>query len=160
MDALLDVITDRPAPTAHGSPVADETPGAEIAPVEDVAPGPLARCRCGGAQTAAVVVDLPTLLGLAEHPGQLPGYGPVPASVARELAADRDWTRWVIDPGTRGLLDVGAHRYRPSDRLRAFVAAAHGRCGFPGCSRPASRCATSAATATTGSPSAAAAERS
>ena len=113
--------------------------------------GGLPRCRCGGAQSAAVVIDLPTLLGLAEHPGALPGYGPIPADLARELAADRDWQRWTRDPGTRRLLDRGAHTYRPSDRLRAFVAAAHGRCGFPGCPNPPP-----AATATTASPSPAA----
>ena len=32
----------------------------------------LPRCRCGGAQTAAVVIDLPTLLGLADRPGRSP----------------------------------------------------------------------------------------
>jgi hypothetical protein len=101
---------------------------------------PLPRCRCGGVQTAAVVIDLPTLAGLAHNAGELPGYGPIPAGIARHLAADRDWQRWVIDPGTRALLDRGAHRYRPSDRLRAHITAAHTRCGFPGCSTPADRC--------------------
>ena len=43
----------------------------------------LPRCSCGGAQTAAVVLDLPTLLGLAENPGEIPGYGPIPAPLAR-----------------------------------------------------------------------------
>ncbi len=32
----------------------------------------------------SVAVDLPTLLGLAENPGQLAGYGAIPASVARK----------------------------------------------------------------------------
>jgi hypothetical protein len=103
---------------------------------------PVPRCRCGGAQTAAVVVDLPTLLGLAERPGELPGYGPVPPGLARELAADRDWVRWVVDPMTRRLLDRGAQTYRPGDRLRRFLAAAYGRCGFPGCNRRADGCDT------------------
>ena len=38
--------------------------------------------------TVNVTIDLPTLLGLAENPGQLSGYGAIPASVARELASD------------------------------------------------------------------------
>ncbi len=38
--------------------------------------------------TISVAIDLPTLLGLAENPGQLAGYGAIPASVARRLAAD------------------------------------------------------------------------
>lgn len=102
----------------------------------------LPRCRCGGAQTAAVVVDLPTALGLAQNPGELPGYGPIPPAMARAMAGDRDWVRWTTDPGTRRLLDRGARRYRPSGRLRAYVAAAARTCGFPGCGRPSDGCDT------------------
>ena len=98
------------------------------------------RCRCGGAQVAAVVLDLPTALGLADNPGELPGHGPIPGRLAREMAIERDWVRWTTDPGTRHLIDRGAHIYRPSDRLRAFVAARDRRCGFPGCGQPAQRC--------------------
>lgn len=130
---------------ADGSPGDDhDSPAGPVARVHGplTRSGAVPRCRCGGAQTAAVVIDLPTLLRLAERPGELPGYGPVPASVARELARDRDWVRWLIDPITRQLLDRGGRTYRPSDRLRRFVAAAHGRCGFPGCSRPADQCDT------------------
>src|SRR3954452_4353239 len=100
----------------------------------------LPRCRCGGAQTAAVVIDLPTLLGLADRPGEIPGYGPIPAPAARAMGADRDWVRWLVDPGTGALLDVGADRYRPGDRLRRFIAARDRRCGFPGCPKPADQC--------------------
>lgn len=34
--------------------------------------------------TVNLTIDLPTLLGLAENPGQLSGYGPIPASVDRK----------------------------------------------------------------------------
>ena len=101
---------------------------------------PLPKCSCGGAQTVGVVVDLPTLLGLADNPGELPGYGPIPPQVARDLAADRDWVRWTVEPGTRALIDRGADRYRPSDRLRAHITAANRTCMFPGCCRPAEQC--------------------
>jgi hypothetical protein len=87
-----------------------------------------------------VVVDLATLLGLADRPGEIPGYGPIPAAVARAMAADRDWIRWTVDPGTGDLLDLGAERYRPGDRLRRYIAARDRRCGFPGCSKPAEQC--------------------
>ena len=100
----------------------------------------LAQCSCGGAQTAAVVVDLPTLLGLADNPGEVPGYGPVPAAMARAMAMNRDWVRWLVDPMTGHLLDEGAQRYRPTDRLRRFIAARDRVCGFPGCPRPAAQC--------------------
>jgi hypothetical protein len=56
------------------------------------------------------------------------------------MAADRDWVRWTTDPGTRQLLDRGARTYRPSERLRAFIAARDRVCGFPGCHRPAHAC--------------------
>jgi hypothetical protein len=35
-----------------------------------------------------VVVPVTTLLGMADHPGELAGYGPIPAGLARELADD------------------------------------------------------------------------
>jgi Domain of unknown function (DUF222) len=98
------------------------------------------KCSCGGAQSAAVVIDLPTLLGLAERPGEIPGYGPIPAPVARAMAADRDWIRWTVHPTTGQLLDRGAKTYRPSDPLRAFVADRDRVCGFPGCNRRAEQC--------------------
>jgi hypothetical protein len=100
----------------------------------------LARCSCGGKQTAAVVIDVGTLLGLADNPGRVPGYGLVPADLARAMAADRDLVRWLVAPDTGELLDVGADTYRPSDRLARFIRARDQRCGFPGCSRPAVSC--------------------
>ena len=106
----------------------------------DEGTGRLPRCTCGGAQTAAVVLDLPTALGLAENPGEIPGYGPIPAPLARQMATERDWVRWTTDPHTGALLDRGARRYRPSDTMRAFIAARDRTCGFPGCNRPAAQC--------------------
>ncbi len=78
-----------------------------------------------------MVIDLPTLLGLADRPGEIPGYGPIPAGAARAMAADGDWVRWLVDPGTGALLDLGAERYRPSDRLRRFIAARTAAAGSP-----------------------------
>ena len=107
------------------------------APADPVA---LPRCCCGGAQTAAVVLDLPTALGLADHPGELPGHGAIPGPLARSLAADRDWVAWTTDPDSRRLLGRGAGCYRPSAALRAFIAARDRTCGFPGCPRQARDC--------------------
>ncbi len=86
------------------------------------------------------MIDLATLLDLADNPGELPGYGPIPASLARELARDRAWRRWVTDPVEGHLLDFGRRVYRPPAQLRDFIAARDQRCRFPGCGQPASRC--------------------
>ena len=100
----------------------------------------LARCSCGGKQTVAVVIDAATLLGLVDNPGRVPGYGLIPADLAREIAADRDFVRWLVHPGTGQLLDVSADTYRPTDRMRRFIAARDQHCGFPGCHRRAETC--------------------
>jgi len=69
-----------------------------------------------------------------DRPGEFPGYGPVPASVARGLAADGTWVRWVTDPTTGALLDAGRRTYRPSVALREFIKARDVYCRFPTCS--------------------------
>lgn len=87
----------------------------------------------------AAVVDLPTLLGLANNPAEIPGYGPISAQIARQLARDAQWERWVTDPGSGHLLDVGRTTYTPPAALRDYLAARDGVCRFPGCSRDASK---------------------
>lgn len=84
-----------------------------------------------------VTVDLPTLLGLAENPGQLAGYGAIPASVARELASDGKWKRFITDPQTGNLLDYGRESYEPPQALKDFLIARDRTCRFPGCRRSA-----------------------
>lgn len=135
-DATSAAGTDDPT-TTRGTSAAETAATSGTTHAPPPVPPPVPRCRCGGAQTAAVVIDLPTLLGLAHNPGEIPGYGPVPATVARELAADRDWERWTTHPHTRALLDRSPLTYRPGRRLRGFIVAAHRTCSFPGCHHPA-----------------------
>ena len=87
--------------------------------------------------TVNVTIDLPTLLGLAENPGQLAGYGPIPAAVARELASDAKWKRFVTEPQTGNLLDFGRESYEPPQHLKDFLIARDRTCRFPGCRRSA-----------------------
>jgi len=84
-----------------------------------------------------VTVDLPTLLGLAENPGQLAGYGAIPASLARSLASDARWRRFITDPTTGALLDYGRESYDPPQALVDFLVARDRTCRFPGCRAPA-----------------------
>jgi hypothetical protein len=87
--------------------------------------------------TVNVTIDLPTLLGLAENPGQLAGYGPIPAAIARELASDAQWKRFITEPQTGNLLDFGRESYQPPQQLKDFLIARDRTCRFPGCRRSA-----------------------
>jgi Domain of unknown function (DUF222)/HNH endonuclease len=89
-----------------------------------------------------VTVALSTLLGVDEQPGELAGHGPIPAALARRLAADESgtWRRLVTDPLTGGLLDYARATYRPPKDLAEFVIARDQTCTFPTCNRRAHRC--------------------
>jgi len=84
---------------------------------------------------AQVIIDLPTLLGLADNPGELAGVGPIPAEVARALAADDGATRrrLVVEPVTGALLDYGASVYRSPTAPTAvtWTTWCHSRTGRP-----------------------------
>lgn len=112
-----------------------------------------------------VVVPLNTLMGGAA-PAELVGHGPIPADLARALAAGGVWQRLVTDPLSGTLLDVGRTRYRPpvamADHVRARTApvavprAAAGSAtstttgpGRPGTGRPARRTCSGSAGPTT-----------
>ena len=86
-----------------------------------------------------VTIDLPSLLGLTDTPGELRGYGAVPASVARELAMSGKWRRFITDPTNGRLIDIGRSSYTPSAALRELIIARDGSCRFPGCAQPPSR---------------------
>ena len=87
--------------------------------------------------TINVTIDLPTALGLAENPGQLAGYGPIPANIARQIAADGRWKRFITDPIKGTLLDYGRETYEPPQDLQDFLIARDRTCRFPGCHQPA-----------------------
>lgn len=89
-----------------------------------------------------VTVPITALLGDDSTPADLAGYGPLPASIARQLAFESSsvWRRLLTDPATGQLLEVGRTRYRPPAALDDFVRARDQRCRIPGCRRPARRC--------------------
>ena len=93
-----------------------------------------------GAPQVQVIVAVGTLLGLDDSPAELAGYGPIPASMARRIAADGDWQRLLTDPHSGALLAVDPTRYRPPASLSALVLARDRTCRFPGCSRPSADC--------------------
>ena len=57
-----------------------------------------------------VAVGATTLLGLDDLPGELVGYGPIPAAMARDLARDGTWRRVLTDPAGH-VLHVDDHTH-------------------------------------------------
>lgn len=119
--------------------------GASPAPCPSPSPGdavPETRPDAGPRVQVQLLIDLPTLLGLANNPAELGGHGPIPPGLARLLAADGTRRRLVTDPLTGSLLDLGRTCYAPSRALREFIRTRDRCCVFPGCRQPAHRCDT------------------
>ena len=118
--------TARSAGTSDGRP-ADDTerdtdldrgpgPGSDDAP-EHAPPGIDIRIR------------LSTLLGHDDHPGEIPGLGPVPADTGRDCVARHRHAEWrfaVTDPAGRLLLGGVTRRRPPITRTRSLPRQAHG----------------------------------
>jgi hypothetical protein len=93
-------------------------------PIQPVTPGkPLIQ----------IVIAHSTLIGADDQPAELAGYGPIPASLAREAAADGVWRRLVTDPLSGTLLDYGRSTYHPPAGLADHVRARDLYCRAPGC---------------------------
>ena len=101
---------------------------------------PKAPRRHGRRHQVQFVTDLPSLLGLADNPADLLGFGPIPAALVRDRSAAADWLRLVVDPVNGYLLDYGTVIYRPPAELADFVMARDRRCRFPGCNTRATVC--------------------
>lgn len=88
-------------------------------------------------------VDLATLAGLSDASGDLAGFGPVIADVARQVAerqADGTWSWTVIDSDTGMPAATGTTRRRPTTAQRRQITARDRTCVFPGCRMPAIDC--------------------
>jgi hypothetical protein len=90
---------------------------------------------------AQVLVTVPvlTLLRSDDEPASLEGYGPIPAEIARLLAADATgFTRLLTHPETGVVLSVGRDRYTVPAGLRLWLRARDETCRMVGCGRRAS----------------------
>jgi hypothetical protein len=102
--------------------------------------GPSTSTSHGRAFGIHVTATPETLLGLADTPGEIPGVGPVPASLIRAMAKDAK-LRWLtIDGDTGRLLDYGRRTYRVPAALAAHVNATWVTSAAPGSMTLATRC--------------------
>jgi hypothetical protein len=93
--------------------------------------------------SVVITVDLETLSQISESPGELSGYGPVHAELARRVALEQasgSWTGVVTDPETGEPLHAVALRRRPTAAQTRKIRALHPVCVHPGCRMPAINC--------------------
>jgi hypothetical protein len=111
------------------------------------APAPAAAARSGSSAAAEphiiVTVALNTLMGQDDTAADLTGYGPIPASIARDLATRGTWRCAATDNhGT--ILGLGrttfTPNYRPPGATARLIRHRDRTCVFPGCRRQARRC--------------------
>ncbi|MGI8878954.1 MAG: DUF222 domain-containing protein, partial [Jatrophihabitans sp.] len=112
-----------------------------ITMAETILGDPCLTRRHGARPAVQLTVAASTLLGLDEQPGELAGYGPIPAQMARRISQDETgtWRRLITDDHGR-LVDYGSNVYRPPARLVAFIIARDQTCTFTSCTRPAVAC--------------------
>ncbi|MEV0798101.1 DUF222 domain-containing protein [Kribbella sp. NPDC050281] len=87
-----------------------------------------------------VVVPAATLLGLDNDPAELTGYGPIPAEMARRIAADGTWRRLLTDPTNGIVLEASTTRHDPGTLVTETLLARHPVCAWPGCNRTSRDC--------------------
>ena len=89
-----------------------------------------------------VTIPWETLTGHSDRPAEMEGHGPLPADLARRMAADPDstWRRLLTDPTTGIAAHLDTRRYRPPPGMDDYVRSRDLTCTAPGCRIPATRC--------------------
>jgi hypothetical protein len=88
-------------------------------------------------------VDLTTLAGLDDNPGEIPGWGPVLADIARKVADAQTKSQWralATHPEDGHPVALVTTRRRPTAEQRRMVEAIDPECVFPTCRMDASSC--------------------
>lgn len=88
-----------------------------------------------------LTVPLLTLAELADMPGELAGYAPIIADIARQIAlrqVDGKWTWSVTNDGE--VIATGTTSYRPRAAQKRKARADYPTCVHPGCRMPAIEC--------------------
>jgi len=101
----------------HEAATTFDNPAEQPGALRSGALAPGAGTRPGRVRPAVLVtMTLPALLGLREDPAQFDGYGPLPASVAREIAENARLRRLLTDEFTGIAIGLDGHDY-PGFRL-------------------------------------------
>lgn len=139
-DVLTDLLLDE---LVREEECTSEPPGPSF-PARSGSPGRVAGRAAYHAPVRAhinVTVPVLTLLGVDDAPADLEGYGPIPADIARRLAAHApSFTRLLTHPETGAVLSVGRTSYTVPADLKKWLRVRDRTCRHPGCSVPASRC--------------------
>lgn len=88
-------------------------------------------------------VDLATLIELDDTPGEIGGFGPVVADLARQIAGGQlhsTWTFTITDPDDGTVLATGTTRRRPTTAQRRAIRSRYRHCVWPGCRMPSMNC--------------------
>ncbi|MEJ1183811.1 DUF222 domain-containing protein [Pseudarthrobacter sp. CCNWLW247] len=117
---------------ANGTAAGNEAvAGSDVLPGNDLMTG---RVPSPAAQVL-VTVPVFALMGLTDEPATLDGYGPIPASMARNLVANGagSFHRVLTDPRNGAPLEIGRQSYRIPAAMRQWLRMRDGKCPFPGC---------------------------
>ncbi len=142
LDALARAVADPDEPPGmtipHTGP--DERPSMDARRADALVDLLLGRDR--GAEVSVevgILVSAATLAAVSDTPGELAGYGPIPAETVRELAREATWRRIFTDPaqGDRPI-EVGRRFSAPG--LARLLRTRQRTCRFPGCRKPAQFC--------------------
>jgi hypothetical protein len=103
------------------------------------------KCLCGSTGSSSggvhLEVELATLAELSDKPGELAGYGPVIAEIARKTAlvqSEGEWDYEVTDNGR--VVATGTVRRRPNAAQKRHIRSVYDTCAFVGCRMPAHQC--------------------
>ena len=133
-----------------GAPAGNRTPGGSAAPEQPSGTGPDGPTPAPIRPAAKINLAIPlaTLLGLADHPGEATGFGPIDATLARTLAAQAaghpatTWCITVTDPDghplAHGCAKPGRRKPEPP-RTRPPAPGSRPRGSQPSDTRPPTR---------------------
>jgi hypothetical protein len=97
--------------------------------------------NAGNGGVVDIRTSLATLLGLAEDPGEIPGYGPVIADVTRQIVANSPQAEWRFGiTHLDQLIDLITTRRRPTKAQKDLIRVQDPECVFITCRQDSNHC--------------------